>query len=261
MNRMIVFAVFGTQVLTALAQMMATNEPTPGTREYYSKHIEGRYRYEKEKMVPAALPLGAPIVPGVYRSTAVQIALIATVVQVAGTNEVIVRTSQKMPSGADKQGYAVLQLGNVNGISVGQEIVTNVVRNFSYRCFLDSGMTNTLAGFRVQENPRTITYDEYLEVFNRDSQVEPIGEVVRLERFDSSPPVPKSLNLLRKRWEGDAKKQMSSAKGPSVPIPWTPERDAQPGKEGVFPPTENSQQSKANHAPEAIGASAPQPQR
>ncbi len=61
-------------------------------------------------------------------------------------------------------------------------------------------MTNILAGFRVHENPSTITYDEYLEVFKRDSQMAPIGEVMRIERV-SGPPVASYAERLRQRRE------------------------------------------------------------
>ena len=96
MKRVIVFAVDRNAVrLTAWAQVITTNDPTPGTREYYSKHIEGRYLYKNGAMVPVSHLQVAPRVSGVIRPTAEPKALTGTVVQVAGTNEVIVRTSRR----------------------------------------------------------------------------------------------------------------------------------------------------------------------
>jgi hypothetical protein len=284
MKRTIMLGVLGIQAITISAQLIAANEPLPGTREYYSKHIEGRYRYENGAMVAVAQPQVAPLSPGVIRTTVAPKALTGTVVQVAGTNDVIVRTSRRMPSGADKPEYAVLQLGMVNGISVGQDIATNVVPAGSYQCVLASGVTNILAGFRVHENPRTITYDEYLEVFKRDSQVEPIGEVMRIERV-SSPPVASYADRLRDRREAmrmraaptnvptlthealekliqDQQMELIRQGQTPLPIPLTKEMDEQLVKEGVLAPDVQSSTGKANQASQAIGAEVtPQSQR
>jgi hypothetical protein len=288
MKRMIVIAVIGTQALTALAQGIATDDPTPGSREYYAKHIEGRYRYENGAMVPTTPVYRsqvAPGVPGVIRPTAAPNALTGTVVHVAGTNEVIVRTSRRMPSGAEKSEYAVLRLHAMNGISVEQVIATNVVQDGSYRCVLASGVTNILAGFRVHENPRTITYAEYLEVFTRDGQVAPIGEVIRIERISVGPRVATYADRLRERREAvrihaastnepeltrealekrlqEHNSELIRKGQPPLPIPLTREMDEQLVREGVLAPDVQSPTGKASQASQAIGApGAPEPDR
>lgn len=296
MKRTVLLGMLATQALTVLAQVIATNEPQPGTREYYSKYIEGRYCYQNGGMVPA--PFLAPPVAGatpgairpVIRPTTAPAPqpLRGTIVQVAGTNEVIIRTITRMPSGAEKPGYAVLWLHALDGISVEQEIVTNVVQDGSYRCVLASGVTNILGGYRVPENPSTITFDEYLEVFKRDSQVAPIGHVLSVERISDRSRASYAERLRQRReamhqrtaastnaphLTGEEQRKFleqyqmdiiraGGAKGPPLPIQLTPEMDAQLVKEGVLPPIEDVQKGKANQASEAVSAeAAPQAQR
>jgi hypothetical protein len=284
MKRTVIWGLLGMQVLTVLAQVIAADEPQPGTREYYSKHIEGRYCYRNGAMAP--IPLSPPAVsamPGVIRPPSLQ-ALTGTVVQVAGTNDVIVRTSRRMPSGADKPEYAVLQLGTVDGVCAGQEIATNVVPTGSCQCVLASGVTNVLAGYRIPETPRTITFDEYLDVFKRDSQVEPIGQVIRIDRVNRALSYAERLRQsrearirqisaastnapgltqeeLKKHLEQHQMQLIRSGQSP-LPIPLTKEQDDQLVREGVLPPMEVGPTNKANQASEAVGATgAPQPQR
>ncbi len=162
MNRSIIL-VLGIQTAMALAQDTVTNEPLPGTREYYSKYVEGRYRYENGRMTP--LP-GSP--PGVMSlpARATQ-TLEGVVVQLLGTNEILVRTSRQLVDGGETPEYAVLRLQSLAGIAVEQKIAMNVVQADNDRGVLSSASTNIIADYWLAVNQASISFDEFLSMFNR----------------------------------------------------------------------------------------------
>ena len=260
MKRTILLALFGIPVFAAFAQESATDEPPPGTREYYSKYVEGRYRYRNGEMVTASNMRSVPNAPGLVRGTSAPQLLKGTVLQTMETNVVLLGTSRRMPSGAERREHAVLQLQTLEGIAVGQEIATYAIQEGTYRCVFASGTTNTLTGYSVPQN--TITFDEYLDVFQRDSQAAPIEPVLRIDRVAPASAA-SYAERLRQRREILRQRQAAGAASPILPVPLVPVPPVpvppvpavlHGAKEGLLPPTQAVQHNRANPTPESKGA-------
>ncbi len=210
------------QVLNVSAQDIGTNNPLPGTMEYYQKYIDGKYFYMRGRMqpVPSADP-GVVRSPGSILHEKFMNGLI---IQTVGTNHVIVKTTTRMFSGAEQWTYAVLQLNDLEGISVGDNIETNVVSVGKYNCIFDSGVTNVINGYSLLQ---TISFDEYLEVFHQENQRPLLGQVLNVEPTSSriSPPSPSSyVERLRQAREA-AETRLAALKQPEtylyLPLPDT----------------------------------------
>jgi len=273
MMRMVILGLLGVQTLTALAQGTATNEPLPGTREYYTLYVEGRYCYVNGDMMPVAglkETLGDMATPGVIQ--AVQ-HLYGRVEQIASSNAVIVRTTRRMPSGATEWKYVVLRLEAVTSAAVGQEIATNVASDGAYTCWLASGKTNILAGYRLSEKQPTttrptISFEQYAELFDRQNRKVPLEHVTRLIRSDVVRPLANAYrdrlrermsaaqtNAPEQRREELQKRlqqyQMEQIRKGQTPLPMSlsKEMDDQLVKEAVLAPDVQSPTGKAHRLP------------
>jgi hypothetical protein len=245
---------------------LAVPAPQGGTREFYDRFVKDRFILKDGTM--QRLPA---------QSTVRTNALSGRVVQILDASNVVVAVSETLPSGASAEVSCIVLLDTTEGLSAGQPFLRGVAPDKMHRCVTEGGTTNMVRGYRLPpEPPRSISFEEYLEVFKADSSRPGPEPIKSHEQLGEATPVMPSLSVgdaaslrssyeerLRKRREileerrrqselqsqagpealkaqlQEHQMELIRAKGklgPPLPMTLTKEMDDQLVSEGVLPP-------------------------
>ena len=157
------------------AQVPPPSPAEPGTRDYYERHIVGKYVMDGDALVGIS---GTDTGIRVLFRTAEW--LEGSVLETHGTNLLVVGQVITNASGAvrTERGYVLSPLPDQPARLTNAWLRTLVVWDGTYRYTTESGTTGTLSGRREVRGP---TFEEYRRIYERDLEATKKGDRIEIE--------------------------------------------------------------------------------
>ncbi len=157
------------------AQVPPPSPPEPGTRDYYERHIVGKYVMDGDALVGIS---GTDTGIRVLFRTAEW--LEGSVLETHGTNLLVVGQVVTNASGTvrTERGYVLSPLPDQPARTTNAWLRTLAIRDGTYRYTTESGTTGTLSGWREVRGP---TFEEYRRIYERDLETAKKGDRIEIK--------------------------------------------------------------------------------
>ena len=169
--------------------------PEPGTRAYFDQKIRGSYAFDNGELIKIYSPtrtLGVPTAPGMTRSSSSYSSfyvhqLEGRALQIISNNLVVLGKSVTNVSGVvTSQRTCLISLVATRPPQQGEHLRVLARSDGSYT-YNDGTHSGTLTAYREVAGP---TFEDYLKIYQRDSQVAAVPPIISVERVAISKPLP-----------------------------------------------------------------------
>jgi hypothetical protein len=172
--------------------------PEPGTRAYFDQKIRGSYAFDNGELVKiysSTGTLGMPAAPGMIRSSSAYSSfyvqqLEGRALQVISNNLVVLGKSVTNVSGVVTfQRRCLVSLAGTRPPQQGEylRVLARSDGSFTYN---DGTRSGTLTAYREVPGP---TFEDYLKIYQRDSQAAAVPPIISVERVAISQLLPPGL--------------------------------------------------------------------
>lgn len=171
------------------AQVPPPSPAEPGTRDYYERHIVGKYVMDGDALVGIS---GTDAGVGVRFRTAEW--LEGSVLETHGTNLLVVGQVVTNASGAvrTERLHVLSPLPDQPARTTNAWLRALVIRDGTYRYTTESGTTGTLSGWREVRGP---TFEEYRRIYERDLEAAKKGDRIEIKGESQFEPLSRPLPM------------------------------------------------------------------